>query len=201
MASSNPTAAKILEWRDLKPDLDFLKVAAGQSRIHPRWNMMTKTSRITASDPAVQNVHKVRCRPLMRPPSRWTMIKADYKQVQMRLLANINDDPELVAAFREGRDVHWLAVEVCGIQGATEKERRDKAKAVNYGILFQMTANSLSRELGTDLKTAHACIEAFWAKYAVAKKWLDDFVEDLSQRSPNERAVRASLGRSRLFDG
>jgi len=129
------------------------------------------------------------------------MIKADYKQIQMRLLANMTNDPELVAAFREGRDVHQLTVEMCGIQGATEKERRDKAKAVNYGILFQMTANGLSRELGTDLKTAHGYIEAFWAKYGVAKKWLHDFVEDLKRKPSKERAVRASLGRSRFFDG
>jgi DNA polymerase-1 len=86
-ALSNPVAAKILEWRDLHTDLSFLKKASGQSRIYPRWNMMTKTSRITASNPAVQNVNKVRCRPLMRPDPGWTLIKADYKQVQMRILA------------------------------------------------------------------------------------------------------------------
>ena len=50
------------------------------------------------------------------------------------------------------------------IQGATDKEKRDKAKAVNYGILFQMTAQGLSRELNTDRKTAHSYINAFWAK-------------------------------------
>lgn len=201
MASSNPVAAKILEWRDLHTDLSFLKVAAGKSRIHPRWNFLTKTSRITASNPAVQNVSKVRCRPLMRPGPGWTMIKADYKQVQMGLLANLSNDPELVAAFRQGLDVHWLTVEMCGIQGATDKEKRDKAKAVNFGILFQMTADGLSRELQIDLKTAQGYIDAFWAKYATAKKWLDDFVKELNQKDPKERAVKSSLGRARLFDG
>ncbi len=51
MAASIPAAARILEWRDLQTDLNFLKAAAGQSRIHPRWNLITKTSRITASNP------------------------------------------------------------------------------------------------------------------------------------------------------
>ncbi len=201
MASSVAVAGQILEWRDLQTDLSFLRTAAGKSRIHPRWNFMTKTSRITASNPAVQNANKLRCRPLMRPSSGWTMIKADYKQVQMRLLANMTRDPVLVAAFRQGLDVHWLTVEMCGVQGETDKEKRDKAKAVNFGILFQMTADGLSRELQIDRKTAQGYINAFWAKYSGAKKWLDDFVENLKRRVPQERAVRSSLGRTRRFDG
>jgi len=201
IAHSSSAAAKIIEWRDLQTDLSFLKAAAGQSRIHPRWSFLTKTSRITASDPAVQNVSKDRCRPLMITGQGWTMIEADYKQVQMRILANMSNDPELVAVFRQGLDVHWLTVEMCGIQGATDKEKRDKAKAVNFGILFQMTADGLSRELQTDRKTAQGYIDAFWAKYATAKDWLDDFVEELKQKDPKERVVRSSLGRTRLFDG
>jgi DNA polymerase I len=201
MALSNPIAGKILEWRDLQTDLNFLKQAADKDRIHPHWNIMTKTSRITASNPAVQNVNKVRCRPLMRPPSGCTMIKADYKQVQMRLLANLTNDPELVDALRQGLDVHWLTVEMCDILGATNKEKRDKAKAVNFGILFQMTADGLSRELQIDRKTAQGYIEAFWSKYTACKKWLDDFVEGLKEKDPKKRVVRSSLGRTRLFGG
>jgi DNA polymerase I len=201
IAYSSSVAAKIIEWRDLQTDLSFLKAAAGEARIHPRWNFLTKTSRITGSNPAVQNVSKVRCRPLMRPETGWVMMKADYKQVQMRILANMTNDPELLSAFRQAFDVHWLTVEMCGIQGATKKEKRDKAKAVNFGILFQMTADGLSRELQTDRKTAQGYIDAFWAKYAAAKNWLDDFVEELKKNDPKERFVRSSLGRKRLFDG
>jgi DNA polymerase I len=201
IAYSNSVAAKIIEWRDLQADLSFLKTAAGESRIHPRWNFLTKTSRITASSPPVQNVNKVRCRPLMRPGAGWTMIKGDYKQVQMRILANMTNDPELVSAFRQGLDVHWLTVEMCGIQGATDKEKRDKAKAVNFGILFQMTADGLSRELNTDRKTAQGYIDAFWAKYSTAREYLDKFVSELKENEPGERVVRSSLGRTRRFDG
>jgi DNA polymerase I len=137
----------------------------------------------------------------MRPPLGWTMIKGDYKQAQMRLLANLTNDPELVSAFRQGLDVHWLTVEMCGIGGATDKEKRDKAKAVNFGILFQMTADGLSKELQIDRKTAQGYMDAFWANYASAKKWLDDFVERLKQMEPGEKVVRSSLGRTRVFDG
>lgn len=198
---SSEVAASILEWRALQTDLDFLRTAAGQTRVHPRWNLITKTSRITAKQPAVQNVSRVRCRGLMRPTSGSVLLKADYKQVQMRILANLSNDPELVSAFRAGSDVHWLTVEMCRIKGGTDKERRDKAKAVNFGILFQMTAMGLARELGTDRSTAQRYINAFWAKYSVAKEYLDRFVQELADKKPEERMVRSYSGRIRRFDG
>ncbi len=74
--------------------------------------------------------------------------------MQMRLLANFSGDPELVKAFQEEKDVHWLTVEMCGIQGSTDKEKRDRAKEVNFGRLFQMTALGLAQKLGTDIVTA-----------------------------------------------
>jgi DNA polymerase-1 len=201
MAHGDDMAAKIMEWRDLQSDLAFLRQAAGKPRIHPDWNMLTKTSRFTASNPAVQNVNKVTCRPLMCPGPGWVMIQADYKQIQMRLLANFSNDPELVRAFHEGRDVHWETVLMCGIGGADDKEKRDKAKAVNFGILFQMTAYGLSRELGTDVKTAQGYIDAFWARYSTAKQYLDRFVEKLKRKPPDETIVRSMLDRIRRFDG
>jgi hypothetical protein len=84
--------------------------------------------------------------------------------------------------------------------GATEKEKIDKAKAVNYGILFQMTADGLSRELNKDRKTAQGYMNAFWAKYSVAKKYLDDYVESLANEG-HEVVIRSYLGRIRRFKG
>jgi len=129
------------------------------------------------------------------------MIKADYKQVQMRILANISKDPALVTAFRQGHDVHWLTVEMCGIHGATDREKRDKAKAVNFGILFQMTAEGLHHELGIDKKTAQGYINAFWLRYSVARQFLNGIVNDLKSQPPEDRAVKSYLGRMRRFDG
>ena len=169
IALREPLAAKILEWRDLQTDLNFLRAAAGATRVHPQWNTMTSTCRIYASRPAVQNVDKEKYRPLMIPAPGHVLLKADYKQLQMRLLANMSQDPELIKAFREGKDVHWLTVEMCGIQGATDKEKRDKAKEVNYGILFQITAKGLSEALGTTIVTAQGYINAFWSRYLARK--------------------------------
>jgi DNA polymerase I len=119
----------------------------------------------------------------------------------MRLLANMSQDPELIKAFSEGKDVHWFTVELCGIQGATDRERRDIAKEVNYGILFQMTARGLAEKLGTDTRTAQSYINAFWSRYSVAKEWLDNRVAHLKKKPLTNPYVRSHLGRRRRFDG
>lgn len=201
IALREPLAAKILEWRDLQIDLSFLQAAAGATRVHPEWNSMTSTGRIYASHPAVQNIDKKKCRPLMVPAPGRVLLKADYKQLQMRLLANMSQDPELIKAFRDGKDVHWLTVEMCGIQGSTDKEKRDKAKEVNYGILFQITAKGLAETLGTTMATAQGYIDAFWSRYSVAREWLDQRVAHLKEKPLVTPYVQSYLGRRRRFDG
>jgi DNA polymerase-1 len=198
-ARGYPVIAKILEWHDLQTDLQFLRAAATSTRIHPEWNVMTKTSRIYARNPAVQNISKDTCRPLLIPSHSCTFLKADYKQLQMRLLANMSQDPELIRAFSEGKDVHWLTVEMCGIQGATDKIRRDIAKEVNYGILFQMTARGLAKTLRTDVTTAQRYINAFWSRYSVAKEWLDNRVAHLKKKPLTKPCIESYLGRRRRF--
>lgn len=201
MALREPPAAKILEWRDLQTDLSFLRAAAGATRVHPEWNNMTSTGRIYASRPAVQNVDKEKFRPLMVPAPGHVLLKADYRQIQMRLLANMSQDPELIKVFHEGQDVHWLTVELCGIQGSTDKERRDKAKEVNYGILFQITAKGLAEALETSIATAQGYINAFWTRYSVAREWLDQRVAHLKEKPLVKPYVQSYLGRRWRFDG
>jgi DNA polymerase-1 len=200
-APDYPFLAKILEWRELQTDLEFLQAAAKASRVHPEWNMRKKTSRIYAQNPAVQNVSKETCRPLLVASHGCTFLKADYKQLQMRLLANMSQDPELIKAFAEGKDVHWLTVEMCDIQGATDKERRDIAKEVNYGILFQMTAWGLAKKLSTDPATAQRYINAFWSRYSIAKEWLDNRVAHLKKKPVTKPYIESYLGRRRRFEG
>lgn len=71
-----------------------------------------------------------------------------------RASPNTINDSEPVSAFRQGIEMHWIAVGMHRIQGETNKDKRDKSRAVNFGILFQMTADGLSRELNTDRNTA-----------------------------------------------
>ncbi len=201
LALKYPLAAQILEWRDFATDLGFLKLAAWAERVYPEWNVISKTGLIHASNPAVQNVNKETCRPLMVPAEGCVLLKADYKQMQMRLLANFSGDPELVKAFQEGKDVHWLTAEMCGIQGATDKEKRDRAKEVNFGILFQMTPWSLAKKLGSDISTAAKYVHAFWSRYSAAKECLDKIIQDLKdENNPKKRFIESLSGRRRFFD-
>ena len=200
LAPKHPIAAQILEWQDRSIDLRFLEEAAGATRVHPEWKVMSRTGRVYASDPPVQNVNKEICRPLLIPAPGCVFLKADYKQIQLRLLANFSRDPELVKAFREGKDVHWLTAEMCGIQGATDKVKRDLAKEVNFGILFQMTAWGLGQKLNTGTRKAQGYINAFWSKYSVAKRYLDGIMADLKKKEPQDRYVESYVGRRRRFD-
>ena len=129
------------------------------------------------------------------------LLKADYKQLQMRLLANMSRDPVLIKAFKEGKDVHRLTVEMCRIDGATDKEKRDKAKEVNYSILFQITAKGLAELLGTTIATAQEYIDAFWSRYSVARKWLDQKVAHLKDKSLVSPYVQSYLGKRRRLEG
>ena len=117
----------------------------------------------------------------------------------MRILSNLSRDPALIEAFQTGKDVHWLTVEMCGIEGETDKARREKAKAVNYGIMFQMSARGLAEELGIDTKTAQKYISAFWDRYRVARKFLDSQIEEIAKEEPGQRALTSSFGMSRRF--
>jgi DNA polymerase I len=185
----------------METDLQLLNQASGATRVYPEWNIMSLTGRIHASNPAVQNVNKITCRPLLFPAPGCVFIKADYKQMQMRLLANFSGDPELVKAFQEGKDVHWLTAEMCCIQGSTDKEKRDQAKEVNFGILFQMTPWGLAQRLDIDVSTAAKYIRAFWSRYSGAKDYLDEIIEDLKARNdPKQRVIESFSGRRRVFD-
>lgn len=157
--------------------------------------------RIYASSPPVQNIDKEKYRPLIVPAPGHVLLKADYKQLQMRLLANMSQDLELIKAFREGKDVHWLTVAMCGIQGATDKEKPNKAKEVNYGILFQITAKGLAETLEISITTAQGHINAFWSRYSVARTWLDQRVVHLKQKPVVTPYIQSYLGRCRRFDG
>ncbi len=199
LAVKDPLAARILEWRDLQTDLSFLRTAAGATRVHPEWETRTLTGRIYASRPPVQNVNKLKYRPLFVAAPGCILLKADYKHLQMRLLANMSQDPELIRVFREGKDVHWLTVEMCGIEGGSDEERRNKAKEVNYGILFQITAYGLGQVLGTSTSTAQGYINTFWSRYAVAKEWLDNAVAHLKQKPTTKPYIQSYLGRRRHF--
>ncbi len=194
-----PVVQQLLEWRDLEQDRRFLDTAAGRTRVHPTWGQMRAgTSRIYARQPAVQNVSRD-LRYLFIPDPGKVFIKADYSQVQLRILAHLSEDENLVTLFNDGRDPHSETAEWLGID-------RDSAKQVNFGICFGISADSLAgrisrvRKSQVDVATAQSYIDAFYGRYPGVKQFFAEAWQELKAELKNERIVVAPSGRIRRFD-
>jgi len=156
------------------------------SRIHTTFNQaLTATGRLSSAEPNLQNI-PVRL-PLGRelrkafvPREGMVFIDADYSQIELRLLAHLSGDDILLTAFRNGEDIHRLtASQVLGIdpQDVTP-EQRNNAKAVNFGIIYGMSAFGLSTDLKIPVKEAETYITGYFRQYPGVKQYLDKTVEN-----------------------
>ena len=132
-----PVVQDILDWRSMVTDLAFLNKAAGHDRVHPVWQQTrAATSRIYARDPAVQNVSRALRENILVPAPGKVLIKADYSQAQLRILAHLSGDPALIDLYQRGGDAHAETANLLGID-------RDAAKEVNFGICFGISPAGL----------------------------------------------------------
>ncbi|MCW5583640.1 MAG: DNA polymerase I, partial [Gammaproteobacteria bacterium] len=150
-------------------------------RIHTSYNQAgTATGRLSSSEPNLQNI------PIRTPEGRrirqafvaangCKLISADYSQIELRLMAHISQDPGLLNAFAQNLDVHKAtAAEVWGVKldQVTAEMRRD-AKAINFGLIYGMSAFGLTRQLGIDRKAAQNYIDRYFARYPNVKTYMD----------------------------
>jgi DNA polymerase I len=201
----------ILDWRQMHQDVAFLSMAAGQDRVHPVWGQTRSgTSRIYARQPAVQNVSR-RLRNLFVPAADRSLIKADYSQAQLRILAHLSNDEGLIRIFNEGGDVHGETAWLLGVD-------RDLAKQVNFGICFGISAPRLAarmnseilkrnrtlpteeRQALTDEAQAQGYIDQFHGRYPGVKAFFDREWAELKRLPQGDRVVRSPLGRIRRFN-
>jgi DNA polymerase-1 len=207
LAAAHPIAAKVLEYRQLTKlkgtYVDALPalIRPGTGRIHTSFNQTgAATGRLSSSDPNLQNIpiktalgREIRAAFVPRPG--WQLIVADYSQIELRLMAHMSGDPVLVEAFRNNEDIHTrTAAEVMGVPPMlVTREARNNAKAVNFGIVYGISAFGLSNQLGISRKEAETYIANYFQRYAGVKAFIDRTIE----------AVRASgyattlLGRQR----
>ncbi|HEX9191324.1 MAG TPA: DNA polymerase, partial [Candidatus Deferrimicrobiaceae bacterium] len=125
------------------------------------------------------------------------LIGADYSQVELRLLAHLSGDAELIRRFREGDDIHTAtAAAVFGVSaaGVTEDHRR-RAKVINFGILYGMSPFGLSRELGIGGKEAKAYIDQYFERYPGVK----DYIEEVKVSARKDGYVSTFMGRRRFL--
>jgi DNA polymerase-1 len=170
-------------------------------RIHTSYNQtVTATGRLSSSDPNLQNIpvrteegRKVRA--AFVPRKGWTMLSADYSQIELRLLAHYSHDPILMEAFQQDEDIHTrTAAEVFQLfPSMITSEMRRQAKVINFGIIYGMGPFRLARELGISHKMARTYIEHYFATYAGVKQ----FIEETIQEARKVGKVTTLLGRHR----
>jgi DNA polymerase I len=187
LAGDHALPAKILEYRQLAKlkstyiDALPLLVNPETGRIHTSYNQaVAATGRLSSSDPNLQNI------PIRTPEGRLirkgfipepgrVFVGADYSQVELRILAHLSGDERLQEAFRQGRDIHAATAQE--IFGSADDASRRRAKAINFGIVYGMSAFGLSQRLGIDQKTAQEYIDRYFARYPSVKSYLDGTLE------------------------
>lgn len=151
-------------------------------RVHTSYNQAaTATGRLSSSDPNLQNIpirsaEGRRIRQAFIAPKGCKLISADYSQIELRLMAHISQDPTLLKAFANNLDIHKsTAAEVWGvsIDNVTSEMRRD-AKAINFGLIYGMSAFGLTRQLGIDRRAAQDYIDKYFTRYPLVKAYMDN---------------------------
>ena len=189
LAPDYPIVADILEYRKLsKLKSTYADGLANfideTGKIHTSFNQtITATGRLSSTDPNLQNI-PIRMelgkliRKVFHPLEGDLFVDSDYSQIELRLLAHISGDEGLIEAFRENQDIHRsTASKVFGVpfDDVTELQRRN-AKAVNFGIVYGISAFGLSQDLNIPQKEAQGFIDSYFQTYPKIKEFLDQTV-------------------------
>jgi DNA polymerase I len=206
LAEHHPVPALVLEYRQLaklkSTYLDSLpQLTDAQGRVHTTFNQVgTATGRLSSTNPNLQNIpvrtalgREIRAAFIPAPGN--VLMSADYSQIELRLMAHFSQDPLLLDAYRTGKDIHTLtASEVFGVDAATmDKETRNRAKAVNFGIVYGISPFGLAAQLSIDQKTAKQYIETYFDRYKGVKQFIEDTLETVRR----DQAVKTHFGRIR----
>lgn len=176
-----------------------LMVSKKDGRIHTNYNQIgTVTGRLSSSDPNLQNIpvrneEGRKIRQAFIAPAGYKIISADYSQIELRIMAHLSKDQSLLDAFYHDKDIHRVtAAEILGKSEAqvTAEERR-RAKAVNFGLIYGMSAFGLSRQIGITRKEAQFYIDRYFERYPGVQAYMEQtrhraaeqgYVETLSGR-------------------
>ncbi|HEY3318317.1 MAG TPA: DNA polymerase I [Coriobacteriia bacterium] len=192
LCESFPICARVMEYRELtklrSTYIDALPRLLGpDGRLHTTFNQtVASTGRLSSSNPNLQNIPVRsdlgrRIRAAFVPPDRdELMVAADYSQIELRILAHLSDDPGLIEAFTSGADFHTAtAARVFGVAPASiTPEHRRRAKAVNFGIVYGISAHGLSESLQVPRDDAQAMIDRYFDAYPLVREYLDRVVAE-----------------------
>ena len=187
LALDYPLPKVILEYRSLSKlkstytDKLPLQINPSTGRIHTSYHQaVTATGRLSSSDPNLQNIpirskEGRRIRQAFIAPKGYKLVAADYSQVELRIMAHLSQDKGLLNAFSQGVDVHKAtAAEVFSVtvDEVTQDQRRS-AKAINFGLIYGMSAFGLSKQLKVDRKTSQSYIDRYFERYPGVLDYMD----------------------------
>lgn len=211
LAEQHEVPRLILEHRHLtkmQQYLESLQLAVNPTtgRIHTNLDQtVAATGRLISSEPNLQNipirspVGRAIRRGFVATASDWLLVDADYSQIELRLLAHLSGDESLTRAFREGRDVHrFVAAELAGIpETEVSDELRERAKAINFGVIYGMSPQGLAARTGMTVEEATDYIERYFQRHP----GVDEFIRRTLARAAETRQVETILGRKRRISG
>ena len=171
-------------------------------RIHTSYHQaVTATGRLSSSDPNLQNIpirtaEGRRIRQAFVAPAGYKLLAADYSQIELRIMAHLAQDPGLLDAFRNDRDVHKAtACEVFGVAlDEVTSDQRRSAKAINFGLIYGMNAHGLAKQIGGDRGQAQMYMDRYFARYPGVL----DYMERTRQQASEQGYVETLFGR-RLY--
>lgn len=209
LRGQHPVVDLILEYRELaklkSTYVDALpqQVNPHTGRVHTSYNQTgSVTGRLASSDPNLQNI-PIRSelgrqvRQAFIAQQGWSLLSVDYSQVELRIVAHMADDPAMLTAFREEQDIHTAtAGAIFKVpQNEVSKEMRRHAKAINFGLIYGMSAFGLTRSSELTLAEAEDFVEAYFQQFPGVKQYLDN----IRRQASRQGYVETLLGRRRYF--
>lgn len=208
LKNQHPVVSMVLQYRTLsKLNSTYceglLKVIGDDGRIHSSFNQTeTRTGRISSTEPNLQNI-PVRTelgremRKFFTARESWVLVDADYSQIELRVLADISGDKNMIDAFKNNQDIHAItASQVFNMPlDFVTGEMRSRAKAVNFGIVYGIGAYSLAKDIGVTNKEAKNYIESYLKHYSGIDKYMHDVVE----KAKDTGYVETVFGRRRYL--
>ena len=188
LSENYPLPARILDYRSLaKLQSTYVEklprmADSKTGRVHTNYaQAVAATGRLASNEPNLQNIpvrteegRKIREAFIARPG--WQLISADYSQIELRIMAHIAQDANLLEAFAQGRDIHQAtAAEIFGVplEGVTSEQRR-YAKVINFGLIYGMSAFGLASNLGIERSAAQTYIDTYFGRYPGVAKYMSD---------------------------
>ena len=210
LAEQHAFPALILEYRQLaklkSTYIDALPklIDSKTGRIHAQFHQTgTETGRLSSSRPNLQNIpirtalgRQIR-KAFITAASDLVLIAADYSQIELRILAHLSKDKELLKAFKQGEDIHTFTASLIfdAQESNVTKQMRDRAKRVNFGIIYGISAFGLSNDLKVTQGEAQDFIDRYFARYPSVKKFMDDEI----RRCEEMGYVKTILNRRRYI--